>query len=130
MIIRDPIFRAELIAFNRSARELNSHLAPIGSTDYHFRHPLGLCRTYVFARENSEAGVIEAIRAGRTVAFDPEEGTYGDPDLSAAVDRIRASAQPRAWWRTLADRASGIAAMIGVLGLIAFRIPNPSSADS
>ena len=126
-ILGDPISRAQLIAFTRSAREMNPHLAPIGSTDYHYRQPIGLCRTYVFAREYSEAGVVEAIRAGRTVAFDPEGGLYGDPDLSAAVERVRAAAQPPTAWRRLLDGASGIAAIAGLLGLIAFRIPNPSS---
>jgi len=125
MIIGDPISRAELIAFTRSARELNPHVAPIGSTDYHFRQPMGLCRTYLFAREYSEAGVIEAIRAGRTVAFDPEGGTYGDPELTAVVDRVRGSVEPPGRWRQNLDRISGIIGMIGLVGLIAFRIPHP-----
>jgi predicted metal-dependent phosphoesterase TrpH len=122
MIIGDPIARAQLIAFTRSTRELNPHVAPIGSTDFHFRQPLGLCRTYVFAREYSEAGVLEAIRAGRTVAFDPDGGAYGDPELAAAVDHVRAAAQPLAFWRRTADGFSGVLGMVGLLGLIAFRI--------
>ena len=127
MIIGDPQARAELVAFTQSVREVNPHLAPIGSTDFHFRQPLGLCRTYVFAREYSETGVIEAIRAGRTVAFDPEGGLYGNPDLTAAVGRLRAAAQPVPGWRRVMDGISGVISLIGLVGLIAFRIPNPLS---
>ncbi len=123
MIIGDPKSRAELIEFFRSARELNPHLAPIGSTDYHFRKPMGVCRTYVFAREYSEAGVLEAIRAGRTAAFDPDGHGYGDAALVAAAELARAQVHPLARWRILANRASGIVGMLGMLGLILFRNP-------
>jgi hypothetical protein len=123
LVIGDPKSRAELVEFFRSARALNPRVAPIGSTDYHFRQPMGLCRTYVFAREYSEAGVLEAIRAGRTVAFDPDGHGSGDPDLVAAADRVRAGAPPLATWRTLADAASGIMGMLGVVGLLLFRHP-------
>jgi len=127
MIIGDPQARAELVAFTQSVREVNPHLAPIGSTDFHFRQPLGLCRTYVFAREYSEAGVIEAIRAGRTVAFDDEGHGFGDPNLVAAAEQLRATAQTPPLWRRIADGLSGVLGMVGLLGLIAFRIPHPSS---
>ena len=60
----------ELVAFYRSAAQRNPSLAPIGSSDFHKMGALGLCRTFVFANEMSEAGVLDAIRKGRTVAFD------------------------------------------------------------
>jgi hypothetical protein len=123
LVIGDETSRAELVEFFRSAREVNPYLAPIGSTDYHFRKPMGLCRTYVFAREYSEAGVVEAIRAGRTVAFDPDGHGYGDPGLVAAAERARGQVQALARWRTLTDGASGIIGMLGLLGLIVFRNP-------
>lgn len=125
MTIGDPRSRAELVEFSRSARELNPRLAPIGSTDYHFRQPLGLCRTYVFAREYSEPGVLEAIRAGRTVAFDADGRAYGDPDLVSAARRVRDEVVRPARWRIIADRLGGIVAMAGLVGLILFG--NPSS---
>lgn len=118
MLIGDEKARAQLIEFTRSARQQNPHLAAIGSTDFHYRGPLGLCRTYVFAREYSEAGVLEAIRTGRTVAYDPYGRAFGDPDLVAAADRVRASVQPRERWRTVLDRASGLFALFGLAGLI------------
>ena len=129
-VIGDPVSRAEMIEFFRSARQLNPTLAPIGSTDYHFRQPLGVCRTYVFAREYSEAGVVEAIRAGRTVAFDPDGRGFGDPNLVAAAERVRASIARPARWRSFADRLSGLLGMGGLLGVILFSsressIPNP-----
>jgi hypothetical protein len=121
--IGDPVSRAEMIEFSRYTRQLNPHLAPIGSTDYHLRQPMGLCRTYLFAREYSEAGVLDAIRAGRTVAFDPDGRGFGDPDLVAAAERVRANIVPPARWRIIADRLSGLLGMTGLLGLILFSNP-------
>jgi hypothetical protein len=71
---------------DRGYRELQQFyatrpLTAIGSSDYHAFSTLGLCRTYVFARENNEAGIIEALRAGRTVVIDRDGRAYGDPAL-------------------------------------------------
>ena len=68
LILGNSEARGELLDFWRRARAHNPDLAAIGSTDFHARSPLGLCRTYVFARELSEAGVVEAVRSGRTVS--------------------------------------------------------------
>jgi hypothetical protein len=46
--------------------------AAIGSSDYHGLGPIGLCRTYVWARDNSEPAILEAIRAGRTEPVGPQ----------------------------------------------------------
>jgi hypothetical protein len=54
--------------------------AAIGSSDHHGLGPLGVFRTYVFVRAVSEAGVLEAIRAHRTVVVDGERA-FGDPAL-------------------------------------------------
>jgi len=120
-IIGDEQSRAELIEFSRSARELNPRLAPIGSTDYHFRQPMGLCTTYVFAREYTEAGVLEAIREGRTVAFDAAGQGFGDAELVRAAVRARAGIPLAARWRAVLDRLSGLLAMAGLLGLLIFQ---------
>jgi predicted metal-dependent phosphoesterase TrpH len=116
MVMGDPQARAELIEFTRATRVLNPRLAPIGSTDFHYRQPMGLCRTFLFAREYSEAGVLEAIRAGRTVAFDPDGRAYGDPGLVAAATRVKASNDPPDRWRRLLDALSGCLALIGLAG--------------
>ncbi len=55
-------------------------VAAIGSSDYHGVGPLGLCRTYVFARGDSAEAVLDAIRAHRTVVVAGGR-VYGDPAL-------------------------------------------------
>ena len=78
--------RAELDAFYARARRVNPDAAPIGSSDFHMVAPLGACRTYVFAESVTTAGVLDAIRAGRTVAEDQHGARYGDAALVALVD--------------------------------------------
>jgi hypothetical protein len=66
--------------------------AAIGATDYHGLGPVGYARTYVFAEAPTPQGVIDAIRARRTVAYDGAHA-YGDPRF---VDLARANgALPR-----------------------------------
>jgi predicted metal-dependent phosphoesterase TrpH len=60
--------------------------AAIGSSDYHGLGPIGLCRTYVLARDNSEAAILEAIRAGRTEAVGPEAAS--NPGILVWVSRV------------------------------------------
>jgi hypothetical protein len=68
-------------------------VAIIGSSDYHYSAPIGLSRTYVFVRDVSPAGVLEAIRSARTVACDLRGVTDGPSDLAAIVAaRCRADA--------------------------------------
>ena len=42
----------------------------IGSPDFHYFAPVGLARTYLFARDASQEAVLDAIRRGATVACD------------------------------------------------------------
>jgi predicted metal-dependent phosphoesterase TrpH len=68
----------------REMREFHERAggAAIGSSDYHGLGPLGLCRTYVLARDNSEAAIVEAVRAGRTaVGNTPGAGAAADSML-------------------------------------------------
>ena len=44
----------------------------MGSSDFHGLGRLGLCRTFVFARDTSAEAIIEAIRAQRTVVYGRE----------------------------------------------------------
>src|SRR4029453_18028801 len=55
----------QFAAFFERARRLKPTMAPIGSSDFHVSPQLAGCRTFIFAREASAAGVIEAIRNGR-----------------------------------------------------------------
>jgi predicted metal-dependent phosphoesterase TrpH len=89
----NPTRRAELEAFFDHAVQRNPDVAPIGSSDFHFSGPLGSCRTYVFAREWSTRGVVQAIREGRTVAYNEWGAGRGDPARAAIVERIRREAE-------------------------------------
>jgi hypothetical protein len=99
----------------RPAQSLNPDLAPIGSTDFHFSGPMGMCRTYVFATDRSREAVITAIAAGRTVATDMHGRLTGDPELVREVERLfpapGKSPQP--------DRVSTMAAALAVASLFA-----------
>jgi hypothetical protein len=75
---------------------------------------LGLCRTFVFAREVSERGVLEAIRDGRTVVVDSQGHPQGRADLLPLVAGSIA-AQPPALPRL---RFGGVCAWLGLLGLV------------
>jgi hypothetical protein len=71
-----------------------SRVAAIGSSDFHYMAPIGSCRTYVFVREATPEGVLEAIRSARTVACDGRGRTAGPAELARAVaDRCRADMQ-------------------------------------
>ncbi|MDQ3069175.1 MAG: CehA/McbA family metallohydrolase [Acidobacteriota bacterium] len=80
--------RSDLTAFFMRARTINPDIAPIGSSDFHMIHPLAACRTYVFAESVTVAGVLDAVRAGRTVAQDQDGVLYGAPALTLLLDPL------------------------------------------
>jgi hypothetical protein len=97
-------------------------LAAIGSSDYHGLGPMGLCRTYVFVRDNSEQAILDAVRAHRTVVYGPNGRSYGDPTLlrlAAENGRLGESIPSNA--RSALDWISGIGGVLGLAGLIAFK---------
>jgi PHP-associated len=89
-------------------------VAAIASSDYHGFAPLGDCRTYVFARDNSEAGILEAIRAHRTLVFDGDR-VYGDAECARLAAGRLPEKTPEAG---PLSRASGILGLAGLLGVI------------
>jgi len=106
-----PTGRQELAAFARSAAGVRSRpLAEIGSSDFHALALLGECRTFVLARESSEAGVLEAIREGQTVAH-----AAGDPVPAFAS----VPAEPRLG-------AGAVLVWLGLLGWLLLRPPAAS----
>lgn len=108
--------RQQLEAFFARARERNPRIAAIGSSDFHASPALGLCRTYILARERSRAGVLEAIRNSRTVAADARGGLHGDPTW---VRRVEAAAPPgRSTENRTLRRLAITCAWAGLLGLI------------
>lgn len=62
-------------------------LTAIGSSDYHFFHVLGVCRTHLFVKERSAEAVMEAILSGRTVVYGPGGEAFGDPELIALLEK-------------------------------------------
>ena len=115
---RKEKFRRQYIEKFAQARRVNPHVAPIGSSDVHNSPVIGECRTFIFARERSARGVLEAIRAGRTVADDGRGRLFGDADL---VERVRhtphaTAIDPRPQWR----RAAVLLAYAGLAGLLIF----------
>ena len=81
-------YRRDLRSAYDEASRAHPHIAAIGSSDDHTGEPIGLCRTYVFAREATAAGVVDAIRGGRTVACDADGVVTGPPSLAAAVSGL------------------------------------------
>jgi hypothetical protein len=107
---------------SRGYRELQQFyarrpLTAIGSSDYHAFSTLGLCRTYVFARENTEAGIIEALRAGRTVVIDRDGRAYGDPtSIKLAAQDSRLTGRPDGPHNN--DLLSVISRISSILGMV------------
>ena len=99
--------------------------AAIGSSDFHGPGRLGMCRTFVFVREASAAGILEAIRAKRTVVYGgPESRAYGDPELvrvAEADGRLRTMASTD-YPMSLLDRLSQI---LGIAGFALLLITSP-----
>ena len=94
--------------------------APIGSSDHHVFSGLGLCRTYVFAREAGERGLVEALRQGQTVAYDLGGMPHGDPELIRLLGTPRAPPADPPSIAVLA-RLGWICSWLGALGLLLFR---------
>jgi hypothetical protein len=110
--------RAEVDAFFDRTAAHNPGVAPIGSSDHHFSGPIGLCRTYVFAREWSARGVVDAIRDGRTVAYDDRGATRGDPARVAIVERVRGAAAAPGRMPEMWRRVSVALTLVGLVLLV------------
>ena len=108
----------ELGAAVKRALRVHPAIAQIGSSDFHFVAPIGLCRTYIFARGVTIGSVLEAIRAGRTVACDGYGRTYGDPQLARAVQgACSAAATSGTNLNMHLNRIAVVCAWLGALGL-------------
>jgi hypothetical protein len=111
--------RQDFPRFFARAIALKPKTAAIGSSDFHYFAPVGLCRTYLFVREPTAAGVLDALRAARTVACDALGHAYGPADLVplvAARCRDDAAAPPVGDTRTAA--AGTVLAWAGLLVLV------------
>ena len=112
-------WRRQLLEFYDRAKRVHPTIAAIGSSDFHHFAPLGLGRTYVFAREATPAGILDAIRAGRTVACDGRGEAYGPSELVAMIgeDCRRDAALPPAG-DTGFDRLSTWLVWLGLVALV------------
>ena len=59
---------------------------PIGSSDFHWSGRLGTCRTFLFVNEPTERGILDALRAHRTVVYGFKGRAFGDPALIGLAD--------------------------------------------
>lgn len=97
-------------------------VAAIGSSDFHGLGRMGMCRTYVFARDHSAEAILEAIRARRTVVYGLGGQAYGDPSLvRLAAEHPHlleaATVDARAGWLDWVSRACGVVGLLGwILG--------------
>lgn len=109
-------------------------MTAIGSSDYHGLGVLGMCRTFVFARSGSEADIVEALKAGRTVVYDLNGSAYGDPELislAARDGRIQDHATPpeESGFAVWISRLCAIAALLGI-PLFFFSMPDAGKDGS
>jgi predicted metal-dependent phosphoesterase TrpH len=84
--------------FFASARAYQPSLAAIGASDFHVVGYPGFGRTYVFAREPNARGILDAVRAGRTVVYDRHGQPRGDPALFPLLppdNRAELAVEPR-----------------------------------
>jgi predicted metal-dependent phosphoesterase TrpH len=111
--------RRDLLAFYERARRVHPGIAAIGSTDFHHFKPVGLGRTYLFVTAPTEAGILDALRAGRTVACDGKGVSYGPPDLVASVrDACARDAAASPEGQTARDRTAAWLLWLGLLALV------------
>jgi len=113
-----------IYAIENGQRELEQFaarapVAAIGSSDFHGLGVMGLCRTYVFAAENSEQAILEAVRTHRTVVFGAGGRAYGDPALLPFSDRLRDRAPASNSRGGALDWISRLAGVAGLAGLLA-----------
>jgi predicted metal-dependent phosphoesterase TrpH len=116
-------FAPEFVEFFRRAQARNPDIAAIGSSDFHAWPSLGTRRTYLFALERSESAVLDAIRAGRTVAEDEDKNLVGASEWVQQVEANRPTGRvdTNAGWR----RVSVACAWLGLLGLMLFHRAAP-----
>jgi hypothetical protein len=115
---RNPRAKAALVQFEQRVRRHNPGVAAIGSSDFHHRSPLGLCRTYLIVSERSEQAVLDAIRRGRTVAYDGEGHAFGDPALVEIVERHRATEAAPSRTHRMVSTLSVAMVLIGLFGVV------------
>jgi hypothetical protein len=123
--LQDEEFASQMRAFFRRRR-----MTALGDSDFHLgpmspQLEMGLCRTFVFVRERTQKGVLDALREGHTVVYDRERA-YGDPELIriAADDGRLPKLALTAEHPPLTTFASGILGTLGLLALTRLTVRN------
>jgi hypothetical protein len=111
--------RRNLAAFYDRTKRIHPSIAAIGSTDFHHLAPLGLGRTYLFAADATQSAIIDAIRAGRTVACNGRgEATGPDGLVTLVKDDCRRDALAPPEGHTTRDSLAAWAVWLGLVGLV------------
>ena len=113
----------EMVTFYNRPRK--RRLTAIGSSDYHGYKVLGLCRTLVFADDDSAEAIIVALREGRTVVRAPDGQSFGDPALIESLEREPLLRRGSDVGYAPSDRLDAITRVLGwmgLLGLLLFRV--------
>ena len=113
----------EMRNFYQQTERVGYDLTAVGSSDYHWFNSLGICRTYVFVRNNDEAEILDALRAGRTVVYDREGNAYGNPELIELLQDepiMRESGDYTYRGTGVVDVVTRTLGWLGVIGLVLF----------
>jgi predicted metal-dependent phosphoesterase TrpH len=111
----------EIREFYRRADASGRNLTAVGSSDYHWFNSLGLCRTFVFVRNNDEREILNALREGRTVVYDAEGTAYGKPELVRLVQEQPVKRDVRDYdyaGSGILDRVTRSFGWLGLIGLV------------
>jgi hypothetical protein len=120
----------EMQDFYRRASAGSHVVTALGSSDYHWFNSLGICRTYVFVLSNDQSGILEALRAGRTVVYDLEGNAYGNPELIELLQDQpikRGVGDYHYGGRGVIDIVTRTLGWLGLIGLVLFAKKNPVS---
>ena len=111
----------EIREFYRRAEASGHNLTAVGSSDYHWFNSLGLCRTFVFVRNNDEREILDALRVGRTVVYDAEGTTYGRPELVRLLQEQPIKREVRDYnyaGSGVIERVARTCDLLGLIGLV------------
>lgn len=118
----------DLAQFYQRAQRIHPSISPIGSTDFHHFAPIGLGRTYVLAAAPGQAAILDAIRAGRTVACDGLGRAYGSAELIRLVqDDCRRDATMRPEGESRWSRIGTWMVWLGMVALVLLGVQTSSS---
>ena len=110
--------------FYQRGKADSPELAAVGSSDYHWFNSLGMCRTYVFVRNNEQQEILEALQKGRTVVYDVEGNAFGDAELMQLLQEQpikRDSVDYRYRGSGTIDVLTRTCGWLGLAGLLFFR---------